>query len=224
MVIFLGNGIFCCKPEILMGVQCIIKACFGKAFDGSADVVLPLNNARSIKLVNQFTCLFTGFIGINKFRLACCRNLHLCCLINITICMSGNSNWFLPCSDCWFNTFHNDWRTENSTIKNGTDRTIRALPHFFQIVFFHTSSVRCDCCTFDSNTVFLCCHGRINGYLIVGLISVLQPQIIIFCLQINKWKKQFVFDHLPENSCHLIAVHLNQRCCHFNLVHRHVLP
>ena len=34
-----------------MGVQCIIKACFHKAFDGSADVMLTLNNARSVKLV-----------------------------------------------------------------------------------------------------------------------------------------------------------------------------
>ena len=207
-----------------MCIQCVVEACFCKAFDRCTDVVLTLNDARSFKLMNKFTCLFTVFVGVNQFCLACCRDLHLCCFVNITVCMSCNRDWFLPCSDCRFNAFDNNRCTENCTVKDCTDRAVRALPHFLQIVLFHTGCIWSDCCTFDSHTVFLRCHSRINGYLVISLISVFQAQIIIFCLQINKWKKQFIFDHLPENSCHLIAVHLDQRCCHFNLIHRHILP
>ena len=57
------------------------------------------------------------------------------------------------------------------------------------------------------------------GYLIVGFVSVFQTQIVVFGFQVDVGKQQIIFDHLPQNSCHLVSVHLYQWCCHLNFTH-----
>ena len=37
MIVFFGNRIFCCKPEILLQIQCVVEAASCKTLDGFAD-------------------------------------------------------------------------------------------------------------------------------------------------------------------------------------------
>ena len=219
MIIFLRNCILCCKPQILFCIQSVGKAASCKAFDGFIDIMHSLYDSRSIKLMNQFFCLASIFCCVYKFNLSRSRNLHLGSFIYISISMSCNCNWFLPVLYTWLNSFYNDWSAEHCSIKDRTDCSVRALPHFFQIILIHTCCIRSDCCTFYGNFVFLCCECGINCYLVICLVSVFQAEIIIFCLEINIWLKKIILDHLPENSCHLISIHLYQWCCHLNFFH-----
>ena len=70
-----------------------------------------------------------------------------------------------------------------------------------------------------SHAMWLSRLSRVDGYLVIGLVAIRQTEIIILRLQINERKNQFVLNHLPENSCHLITVHLYQWSCHLNLFH-----
>ena len=178
-----------------------------------------LYDSRSIKLMNQFFCLASIFCCVYKFNLSRSRNLHLGSFIYISISMSCNCNWFLPVLYARLNSFYNNWSTEHSTIKNCTDCSVRTLPHLFEIILIHTCCIRSDCCTLYCDFVFLCCKCGINCYLVICLVSVFQAEIIIFCLEINIWLKKIILDHLPENSCHLISVHLYKWCCHLNFFH-----
>ena len=51
---------------------------------------------------------------------------------------------------------------------------------------------------------------KFKCYLIICLISIFKSQIVIFGFQIDKWVDQFILDHLPENSGHLVSIHLDQ--------------
>ena len=176
-------------------------------------------NTRCFKFLYKGAFLFAVFRSINKLNLTWFVNVHLCILVNISICMTRKCDRFLPVTYTWFNTFYNDWCTKYGSVKNRTNRTVRALIHFFEIIFIHTCMIRCDGRTFNCNTILLCCFSSINRNLIICFITIIQSEIIILCIQINKRKKKFIFDHFPENSGHLISIHLYQRCRHLNFFH-----
>ena len=178
-----------------------------------------LCHARSFEIKDQFFCLGSVFCGIDQFHFSRSRNFHLGIFIYITVCMSCDGDWFFPVLYARFDAFYNNRSTEYSSVEDRTDGSIRAFPHFFQIVLGHTCGVWSDGSTFDCNTVFLGCHGCIDGYLIVGFVSVFQTQIVVFGFQVDVGKQQIIFDHLPQNSCHLVSVHLYQWCCHLNFTH-----
>ena len=137
--------------------------------------------------------------------------------------MSCDGDRLLPVSDTWLNAFYNDRRAEYGSVKHRTDRTVGALPHFFQIIFSHACRVWGDGRTFHRYSVFHRGIGRINRYLVIGFISMLQSQVVVLGLQVNKRKKKFVLDHFPENTGHLVSIHLDQRGRHLNFFHNVLL-
>lgn len=50
---------------------------------------------------------------------------------------------------------------------------------------FHTSLVRGDCGTLDSHTVLLGGQRRVNGDLVIGLVTVWQPKVKILELDVH---------------------------------------
>lgn len=115
--------------------------------------------------------------------------------------MTSDSDRLCPCRNVWSDTLNKNRSSENSSVKNSPDSAIRGFPHFLEVVFRHSCSVRCDSCTLNSNAVFLCSVCRINSYLIVGLISMNKAKIIVFCFKVNIWSKKNILI-----SCQIILV------------------
>ena len=178
-----------------------------------------LYHARSFELVNCHSTFGAILRSVDQFYLARSWNLHLRSFIHITIGMTCQRDRFFPRFYIRLNAFYNDRRPEYGSIKDRTDGSVGTLPHFFQMILFHTGCIGRDGCAFHCYSIFFGRFCSINGDLIIGLISLFQSKIIILRLQINKRKKQFLFDHLPQDSGHLISVHLYQRCHHSNLFH-----
>ena len=182
MVIFFGDGIFCRKPQILLRIQRIIKTASGKAFNGLADIVHPLGYPRACELMYQFSGLGSILCRIDKFYLSCAGNLHLCILVYISIRMSRNRNRFLPVLHARLNPFYHDGGTKYCTVQDCTDRSVRALPHFFQIILIHPCRIWGDRGAFYGNLIFLCGICRVHCNLIISLITMFKSQIIILCI------------------------------------------
>ena len=72
----------------------------------------------------------------------------------------------------------------------------------------------------NGNTVLLVGIGSVNGDLVLGLVTVQQTQIVILGLQVHIGQDQLILDHLPQDSGHLVAVHLDQRGLHLNFSHK----
>ena len=79
---------------------------------------------------------------------------------------------------------------------------VGALPHFLRIVFCHPGCIWCNSGTFNRNTVFFRCQRGIHRHLIVGLVAVLQSQIIVLCFQINIGQQQLILDDFPQDTGH----------------------
>ena len=208
-IVCLGNGILASEPYILFGIQCIIKAASCKALYGIIQVVHAAENTCSVKMLDQFFTLFS--VLALKYEICISRfvNIKFCIFIDVTICMTCKCDRFHPVLYTWLNSFYYNRSAEYGSIKNSTDRSIRTLVHFFQIILFHSGCIRCDGSTFYCNSVFLGCFCRINRHLIICLVSVFKAKIIILCIQFQIWCEKFVFDDLPQNTCHFVSIHLN---------------
>ena len=178
-----------------------------------------LNDSRSLELMYEYRLCSTIFSCINKLYLTCSRDFHLACLINITIGMTCNSDRLLPVTNARSDTFYLNRCTENSSVKDCSDSAVRALPHFLQIILLYTSSIWCYGCTLNGNSVLLCRIRSILSNLIVSFVSMYKSEIVILCIQLDIRCEKFILYKLPEDTCHLVSIHLYKRGCHFNLFH-----
>ena len=208
-IICLGNRILASEPYILPGIQCIIKAASCKTLYGIVQVVHATENTCSVKMLNQFLTFFSVLALKYKICISWFINIKFCIFIDVTICVTCKCDRFYPVLYTWLNSFYHNRSTEYGSVQDGTDRSIRTLVHFFQIILFHSGCIGCDGGTFYCNSVFLGCFCRINCHLIVCLVSVFKAKIIILCIQFQIWCEKFVFDDLPQNTCHLVSIHLN---------------
>ena len=138
-----------------------------------------LHNTRSVKVMYQLFCLCPILCCIDKLHFPFTRNFHLSSLVYIAVRMSCNGNRFLPVFYARFDPFYYNWGTKNCTVKNRTDGTVRALPHFFEIILFHARCIWSDRSAFDRYFILLCRIRRVHCHLVICLIAVLQPQVII---------------------------------------------
>ena len=182
MVILFGDGILGGKPEVLHGIQGIVEAASGKAFNGFIDIVHTLYDAGAGEVVNQFPALGAIPGSVNQFHLSRTQYLHLRTLVNIAVSMSGNGDGPLPVLNTWFDSLYHNRCTEHGSVQDGTDGSVGTLPHFLQVIFLHAGRVGGDGGTFNSHAVLFGGIGGINGYLVVSLIPVFQSKVIVLCL------------------------------------------
>ena len=179
----------------------------------------PLNDTRSIELMDQLPGFMSFCIRKDHLCLSRSRDSHLHITIDIPVCMTGDRDRFLPCTDIRFDPLHRDRLAEHRPVHNRADRSIWTLIHLFQMILLHTGCIRRNRRALDRHSVFQCRLRRIDRHLIIGLIPVLKAQIIVLCLQVDIRKQELILDHLPKNPRHLIAVHLDKRRLHLNPAH-----
>ena len=182
-----------------------------------------LDHARCVKVMDQLRSLLAVFSFEYQHSISWFVNVHLGILIYIAVSMTGNGDRFLPVLHTWLDSLYHNGSTKNSSIQDCTNSSVRAFVHFFQIILRHSGFIRGNGGTFNSNSVFLGGFRCIYSYLVISLISVFQSKIIVFCLQINKRKKKLILDQLPQNSGHLVPIHLNKRGLHLNFTHYYLL-
>ena len=174
--------------------------------------------------MDSLSCFISVFICEYKLSLTAAFNLHFCIFIYIAVCMTSNSNRISPCRDIRCNALYKNRSSENSTVQNRSNRTVRGLPHFCQVIFRHSCGIRSNCCTFNGNSVFFSCFGTVESNLILCFFPVLKTKVIVLCVQVDiRFEKNF-FDPFPKDSCHFVAVHFDQRCFHLNFCHCFFLP
>src|SRR6185503_3636261 len=126
----------------------------------------------------------------------------------------GRPVWYQPRHIC-----HHDRFAENGTVQNITDGAVRRFPHLFKVKFFYAFFVGCNGGALYSHAVLFYSIGRINGYLVISIITMFDPQVVVFDIQVQVWEYQLIFYKLPDNTGHFIPVQFNYRVCYFNFRH-----
>jgi hypothetical protein len=132
--------------------------------------------------------------------------------------MTTHDDRAIPCCDEPGYVFYYNWLTENSSIKNISDSSIRTLPHLLQIKFLHSRFVGRNSGTFYSHAVLfngICCIDR---HLVVCFIAILNTEVVILYIRINIGQYQLVLNELPNDPCHFIAIQLHDGVGYFDFL------
>ena len=116
-----------------------------------------------------------------------------------------------------------DGLPENRAVENIADGTVGAAPHLLQVEFLDASFVRGDGRAFHCYAVLSRGVGRVDRDLVVGLVSRLDPEIVVFQLDIEVGKNQLLADRPPDDPCHFVTVHLDERILDFDFAHGKLL-
>src|SRR5665648_1082003 len=73
--------------------------------------------------------------------------------------------------------------------------------------------------TLDAYPIRLDGVRRIDRDLVVGVVAILDRQIVILDIDIQVWVNQAFLDELPDDPRHLIAVELDDGALHCDLAH-----
>ena len=117
----------------------------------------------------------------------------------------------------------NDRLPEHRPAEDVADGAVRRAPHLLQTELLDARLVRRDRRAFDADIVRLDRLGRIDGDLVVGLVTLLDGEIVVEGLEVQIGKDQAILDHLPDDPGHLVPVQLHDRVGHLDLRHLDIL-
>ena len=131
------------------------------------------NSSSTIKLINLHF-LLCSIISFECY-LKCTRLIYneICSFVLISEGMSTNNDRLCPSRNQSWNIFDDNRLSEDCSIKNVSNSSIRTFPHFFKFELFNSSLVRCNCGTFDSNFALFNGFSSLNSNDIIGGISIL---------------------------------------------------
>ena len=116
-----------------------------------------------------------------------------------------------------------DRLAEHSAAEDVADGAVRRTVHFLETEFLDPFFIRRDCRAFHADAVFLDGIRAVDSDLVVGLVSLLDAKVVIFQVYVQIGEDQLVFDFLPDDTGHLVAVDLDDRGLHFDLGHESIL-
>lgn len=218
-IVLFQNSVFSAHVQRIVPVDCILETRMSKSCDRLVRVIHTHQNAWSFKIVSlHFYWRFRLVIRFkNHSERAGLLSYVICGSVLISKGVSTNNYWLGPSRDKSWNIFNDDWLTEHGPVKFVTDCSIRTFPHLLQLEFSYSGFVRGDSSAFNSHFAFLDSSCSVEGYLVIGLVSVLHTQIKVLNIDIEVRVYEFVLYFLPDDSSHFVAIHVDDWVLDFDL-------
>ena len=185
--------------------------------------MLALDHAWSVEDVDELAALGAVGGGVDELHLAGAVHAHLGVLVDVAIGVARDGDWSLPGGHRRLDALDHDGRAEDRAVEQRADGTVGTLPHLLEPVLLHAGGVGGDGCALDGHAQTLGRLGGVHGDLVVGPVAVLEAEVVVLGLEVDVRADELVFDDLPDDAGHLVAVHLDERGLHRYLGHV-VLP
>ena len=130
----------------------------------------------------------------------------VCGAVLVTKGVAADDDGLVPARNKPGNIRNDDGLAKDDATENVANSPIGASPHLLQTELFNPCLIGGDGRALDPDAVFLDGVGCINGDLIVGLIALLDPQVVILKGDVEVGVNEAVLDELPNNSRHFVAV------------------
>ena len=130
--------------------------------------------------------------------------------------MPFDNDGLSPTGDASRNVLDYDWFTENETATDISDCTIGRLSHLLEFELLNACLKGFYGCTFNSDLASFDSVFGVNSDLVIGSITFLDAQIEVLDVWVQVRQDEFIFYDVPDDSSHLITVHLNYRVFDFD--------
>ena len=140
-------------------------------------------------------------------------------LVLVSESVTANADRLRPTRHQARDVLHDDGLAEHGTTDDVAERTIGAAPHLLQAELLHTLLVRRDGRTLDADAVLLDRFCGVDRDLVVGLVALLDAEVVVEQLDVEVRQDESVLDELPDDAGHLIAVELDDGVVDLDLFH-----
>ncbi len=112
-----------------------------------------------------------------------------------------------------------DGLAEDHSTENVTNRSVGASPHLLEAKLFDARLIRCDGGALHANSVLLDGVSSIDRDLVIGLIPLLDSQVVVLEAEIEVRVNEAVLDGLPNNARHFVAIEFYDDTVNLDFLH-----
>ena len=210
------------QEDRIVALESIFKGCSSEVCDRFVEVVHAHRDATTFRHTDHFVLnRFRPIVGSEGQRDgARSRNLKVSRTVLVAECVSTDNDRLGPSGDEARNVVNNDWFTEDNATKNIANRAVGATPHLLQAELFNTRLIGSDCRALDAHAMLFDRIGGINRHLVVSRVAILDRQVVVTQINIQVGVDQTVFNELPHDAGHFVAIEFNDRACNLHFRHR----
>lgn len=219
-----------------------LEAGVREALDALVRVVLRLRHAAAVLESEDLDFLRRAALGREDHReRAIAGNHTVLCAVLVAEGVTADDDGFLPARHEPGNARDDDRFSEDGAAECVANGSVGGEPHccglwsamrhaptgipasninhtLLKLELLDSRLVGRDRGTLDSDRIPLDGLRRIDRDLVVGLVSVLQPQVVVLQLDVQVGEDEPVLDVLPDDARHLVAVQLDHRVLDLDLV------
>eukprot|EP00128_Syssomonas_multiformis_P005792 Colp12_sorted_trinity150504_noHs@29020 len=209
-IIALEDGVLGAEVEGPLLKEGVLEAGTSKIVDGLVEVVHAKSNTTARVVEDLDVNRLAAISGSElQFKLAGTRDHQVSGTVLVTKGVTTDNNGLSPTGDKTGHVLADDGFTENSAAKNVANGSIGAEPHFLKTEFLHSGLIRSDGGALDANVVLLDGFSGLNSDLVISLVTVLDAEIEVLNIKINEGEDEFLFDELPDDAGHLVAIEVD---------------
>ena len=116
-----------------------------------------------------------------------------------------------------------DRRAEDRAAQDVSDGAVGRQPHLLEVELLDARFVGGDGRALDADPVLLDRVRGVDGHLVVGLVAVLDAEVVVVEVDVQVGQDQRFLDELPDDPGHLVAVEFYDRAFDLDLGHRAAL-
>ena len=217
-VISLKNCVFRAQVHRVVALQSVIKRCASKTSNRFVKVIHAHHDARTLK----FGHFHLDWLAAILWHICHCHgartgHFKVGRFVLITVGMTPNNDRLVPVRHQFRNVLADNRLAKHDAIQNVANRAIWRLPHLLQVKFFNSGFVGGYRCAFHADPVFQDCVCRINRHLVSRCITALDAQVVVVDVDIEIRQDQPIFNELPDDPRHFVAVNIDNRIYNFDL-------
>ena len=171
-----------------------------------------LNTSRSI--------LVAVVADEGQHQLALAGHLDVGRAVLVGIGMAADDDRLGPAGDEARHVLADDRFAEDDAAEDVADGAVRRAVHLVKVEFLHPRLVRRDGGAFDADADLLDRFGRFHRDPVAGLVALRNAEVVVEQFDVEIGMDQLVFDQLPDDAGHLVAVDFDDGILHFDLRHR----
>ena len=220
-VIGLEDRVLVAEVHAVAARQAVVQAGAGEALDAGVEVVhRPSTHAGALEVeVAELDRAAAVGRGEGHGHLAGAGDLHLDRAVDVAIGMAADDDRLRPVRHQARHVAADDRLAEDRAVEDVADRAVRAAPHLLQAEFGDARLIRGDGRAFHADAILLDGIGGIDGHLVVGLVAVLDAQVVVFQVHIQVGEDELLLDEPPDDAGHLVSVELDDGGLYLDLCH-----
>jgi hypothetical protein len=188
-VVLLENSVLGRQHEGEVAVKSVGEAGFSKGSNGVVSVEhseVAAGAGLALELVNELSLLVWAVSRrVDQFDFTRFGGDAILATVLVTESVSANNDGLSPARDESWDVFNDNRFTEDGTVENVSNSSVRGPPHLLQFELLNTTLIRGNGGALNADLGALHGIGAVNGDLVVGSVTVLDGEIVVLEIDID---------------------------------------